>query len=160
MGRKLHYVPGSFYRTDDRTGFPQRAEQTRKQWDGLIVDENVWEARQPQDLVKGVPDNQSVPDARPLGSNVFVGPISTQTTANASIGATSLTVQGTAGFAGGSKVGVITDFDNGAVFFTHVNGTPSSATALPLTDALPYPVSSGNTVTLYRASPGVEPGLP
>lgn len=29
MGRKLHYKPGSFYRTDDRTGFPQRAERTR-----------------------------------------------------------------------------------------------------------------------------------
>ena len=72
MGRKLHYKAGSFYRTDDRTGFPQRAERTRREWTGLIVDENVWEPRQPQDFVRGVADDQSVPEARPRAPATFV----------------------------------------------------------------------------------------
>lgn len=80
MGRHLHYKPGSFYRTDDRTGFPQRAERTRREWNNLIVDEARWEPRQPQDLVRGVPDRQSVPEARPLAPNVFVGPVYTTIT--------------------------------------------------------------------------------
>lgn len=73
MGTKRHYKPGSFYRICDRTGFATRAEDTQMEWNGLIVDKRVWEARQPQDFVKGVPDNQTVPYARPRQSNVFVG---------------------------------------------------------------------------------------
>src|SRR5580698_6191386 len=98
MGRKLHYKRGSFYRVDDRTGFPTRAENTRKEWNNLIVDQARWEPRQPQDLVKGVPDIQSVPDARPLSQNIFVGPISTQITAEAVVGQFVIPVQSTFGF--------------------------------------------------------------
>ena len=158
MGRKLHYKMGSFYRTDDRTGFPQRAERTRKQWDNLIVDERVWEPRQPQDLVKGVPDIQSVPDARPLGANVYVGPISVATTANAVIGQTSIPVQTIFGFYPGAKVGCMTDQDGGAVFFTTVASL--SGFNIVLSQVLPYPMASGNLITLYKASPPPEPGLP
>lgn len=74
MGRKLHYKLGSFYRTDDRSGFPQRAENTKQEWTGLIVDKSLWEIRQPQDFVKGVKDDQSVPKPRPLPPNIFDGP--------------------------------------------------------------------------------------
>ena len=72
MGRDRHYVPGSFYRVDDRTGFPTRSYRTRKEWNNLIVSERVWEARQPQDFVKGVKDDQTVPQARPLSPNTFI----------------------------------------------------------------------------------------
>lgn len=159
MGRKLHYKPGSFYRTDDRTGFPQRAERTRKQWNGLIVDEKVWEPRQPQDLVKGVPDKQSVPDARPLGQNVYVGPISVATTANAVVGQTSIPVQTIFGFYQGAKVGCMTDQDGGAVFFTTIAAPPTGSN-LVLSQGLPYLMASGNLITLYKPSPPPEPGLP
>lgn len=159
MGRKLHYRPGSFYRTDDRTGFPQRADRTKKEWTGLIVDESVWEPRQPQDLVRGVPDIQSVADPRPLGQNVYVGPYSQEITANAAVGDTSLQVQSVAGFYDGASVGVVTDFDQGWIFRTTISGTPSGFT-LVLAQGLPYPVSSGNLITNYKPSPGVEPGLP
>lgn len=159
MGRKLHYKRGSFYRTDDRTGFPQRAERTRKEWTGLIVDETVWEPRQPQDLVRGVNDIQSVIDPRPLGSNVYVGPISIQTTAAAVIGQTSIPVETIAGFYDGAKVGCMTDYDNGTVFFTTINGTPAGSN-LVLASGLPYPMASGNLITLYKPSPPPEPGLP
>ena len=159
MGRKLHYKPGSFYRTDDRTGFPQRAERTRMEWNGLIVDEARWESRQPQDLVKGVPDIQSVPDARPLGQNTYVGPISVQTTANAVIGQTSIPVQTIFGFYQGAKVGCMLDLDNGTVFFTRI-ASPPTGFNLVLADPLPGFMSSGNLITLYQASPPPEPGLP
>lgn len=159
MGRKLHFKMGSFYRTDDRTGFPQRAERTRKEWNNLIVDTTVWEPRQPQDLVKGVPDIQSVPDARPLGQNVYVGPISVQTTANATVGQTSIPVQTTFGFYNGASVGCMLDLDGGTVFFTTIAAPPTGLN-LVLASGLPYTMASGNLITLYKASPPPEPGLP
>lgn len=159
MGRVLKYRLGSFYRTSDRTGFPTRAENTRKQWDNLIVEEKTWEPRQPQDLVKGVPDIQSVPDARPLGQNVYVGPISVATTAAAVIGQTSIPVQTTFGFYQGAKVGCMTDQDGGAVFFTTI-ASPPTGFYLVLANPLPYNMASGNLITLYKSSPPPEPGLP
>ena len=159
MGRKLHYKAGSWYRVDDRTGFPQRAERTRKEWTGAIVDEARWESRQPQDLVKGVPDIQAVPDPRPLGSNVYVGPISVPTTANAVVGQTAIQVQSIFGFYQGAKVGCMTDLDGGAVFFTTI-AVPPSSTTLTLSDPLPGTMASGNLITLYQASPPPVPGLP
>jgi hypothetical protein len=152
MGRKLHFKLGSFYRTDDRTGFPTRAENTRKEWNNLIVDQARWEPRQPQDLVKGVPDLQSVPDARPLGQNIYVGPISVATTANAVTGQTSIPVQTIAGFYDGAKVGCMTDLDGGSVFFTTI-ALPPTGSNLVLAKGLPFTMASGNLITIYQASP-------
>lgn len=73
MGTKKHFRMGSFYRVDDRTGFPERAEDTQMEWNGLIVSRRVWEARQPQDFVRGVSDDQTVPYARPRSPNTWVG---------------------------------------------------------------------------------------
>lgn len=73
MGTKLFYKPGSFYRICDRTGFAIRAERTQKEWNNLIVSDQVWEARQPQDFVRGVNDDQTVPNARPRQPNVYIG---------------------------------------------------------------------------------------
>jgi hypothetical protein len=69
MGREFYYKPGSFYRIDDRTGFTTRAEHQQFEWTGLIIDRRVWEIRQPQDYVKGVTDDQTVPYARPVVPN-------------------------------------------------------------------------------------------
>ena len=66
------YRPGSFLRVDDRTGFTYYAEQTKKQWDNLIVRDKSWEERQPQDFVKGTSDPQTVPEPRPLQPAVFL----------------------------------------------------------------------------------------
>jgi len=73
MGRENFYKPGSFYRICDRTGFAIRSERTRMEWNNLIVSDRVWEARQPQDFVKGVNDSQNVPYARPRSPNPTVG---------------------------------------------------------------------------------------
>jgi hypothetical protein len=73
MGTERYYKPGSFYRICDRTGFATRAERTSTEWNNLIVRDDVYERRHPQDFVKGVQDNQTVPFARPRQPNVFVG---------------------------------------------------------------------------------------
>ena len=183
MGRKLHYKPGSFYRTDDRTGFPTRAENTRMEWTGLIVDQARWEIRQPQDLVKGVPDFQWVPDARPLGQNIYVGPISVQTMAAAIVGQTNIVVETTFGFYVGARIGCMLDLDGGSVFWTTIaadGGTeltsesglnwklkvgsnwcrmisvqPGPNPFLTLAKGLPFTMAAGNLITLYKPSPSV-----
>lgn len=144
MGRDLHYQPGSFYRVDDRTGFPQRADRTRKEWTGLIVDEGVYEARQPQDLVRGVKDQQNVPEARPLAPNVFVGPTFVQTAEAAVVGQTVLEVMSTAGFFSGCSVSCM--LDSGVNFNTTLATAPGAGT-ITLAQPLPYSMASGNLVT-------------
>jgi hypothetical protein len=144
VGRDLHYRPGSFYRTDDRTGFPTRAERTKKEWTGLIVDEARWEPRQPQDLVRGVQDKQSVPEPRPLAPNQFIGPVFVQTSEAAAARATMLELEDTSPFYAGVKISIM--MDNGVNFFTTVSGAPSS-TAITLASPLPYSAAAGNIVT-------------
>ena len=74
MADDRHYIPGSFYRLDERTGFKVRAEKTKREWTGRIVRDQSWEARQPQDFVRGVRDDQTVPDPRPRQLPwVFIG---------------------------------------------------------------------------------------
>jgi len=72
MADDRHYVPGDFFRICDRTGFKIRAGRTRKEWNNRIVRDQSFEPRQPQDLVRGVPDLQAVPEPRPRSRDVFV----------------------------------------------------------------------------------------
>lgn len=153
MGRELKYRPGSYYVTSDRTGFPARAERTKVEWNGLRVEDRVWEARQPQDLVKGVKDVQNVPNARPLAPSVYVGPISVVTTANAVIGQKTIPVQTVAGFYQGAEVGCM--LDSGSVFFTTVSSNPTGDNIV-LSNGLPGSMASGNLITNYKPSPAVQ----
>ncbi len=66
MKKKL--APGDWYVSCDKTGFKVPASETRKEWNGLIVWEQVYEARHPQDFVRGVRDDQTVPFARPVNT--------------------------------------------------------------------------------------------
>lgn len=188
MGRKLFYKPGSFYRVDDRTGFPQRAERTRRQWNDLIVDERVWEPRQPQDLVKGVVDKQSVPDARPLAPNVFVGPIYLQMTAGSGPGFQQQYLQTEDGFNLTTEDGFslttegivqpnnpyilyvqsvygVSGNENGAVILDDGTLFPIVIRAvLPnngilIWPSLPRPAANGNEIIDYR-TPYLGPSLP
>jgi hypothetical protein len=151
MGRKpgRQYKPGSFWRQDDQSGFTVRAENTRPEWQGLIVDRRFWEPRQPQDLVTGVPDNQAVYNARPLPPASFVGPVSTTLTAAAAIGDTVLAVDSVQSFGPGSLVGVM--LDSGSYFNTTISNVAAPAGSIRISDALPRTAANGNTVTNYRA---------
>lgn len=149
MGRHYHYRPGDFYRQDDRTGFPQYASRTRQQWNRLIVDESVWEPRQPQDLVRGVRDNQTVGDARPLAPNTFIGnPVYVQMSQAAGVGATDIYVQYIAGLTPGDKVGVM--MDNGVEFTTALVSIDPSGEFITIAAPLPYFAAAGNLVCSYR----------
>lgn len=151
MGRKrgIQYRDGGFYRQDDRTGFTVRAWDTQIQWNDLIVAEKFWEPRQPQDLVTGVPDNQNVPNPRPLGSYVWDGPLYFQLTQAASIGATFLYLGYIAGIGAGDNIGVM--LDNGQLFNTKVSGNPVS-NGINITNPLPGTAASGNVVIDYESA--------
>ena len=66
------YQKGTYNVIDDRTGFKRKNSQCRKEWTGMLVDVSEREP-QPQDFVRGVPDNKPVPDARPDSRPRFVG---------------------------------------------------------------------------------------
>lgn len=58
----------------DRCGFRYRSSELRKEWTGLRVCSYDFEARHPQDFVRGVPDRQNVPWARPEPEPIFLSP--------------------------------------------------------------------------------------
>ena len=64
----------------DRTGFKMKVEDCRYEWNGLFVRKESFEHRQPQDLLRGFPDDQSVRNSRPGGPDVFIS--STDVTAD------------------------------------------------------------------------------
>lgn len=150
MGRKrgVHYKLGSFYRSDDRSGFVTRAENTKQEWQMLIVDRALWEIRQPQDFVKGVRDDQSVPDARSRLPTPWQGPVSTQLSQPAAPGATFLYLEELYGFSQGGKIGVMTD--QGQYFNTTISGAPTTD-GVPISPPLAGYASANNIVTAYEA---------
>lgn len=71
MGRADYYADGQYNQICDQCGFKYKSKDMRKQWDGLQVCRTCWEPRHPQDFVKGVQDNQSVPVSRPDQNPTF-----------------------------------------------------------------------------------------
>jgi len=169
MGRDLHYREGDFYRVDDRTGFPTRAGRTRKQWNNIFVDERFYESRQPQDLVRGRPDIQRVPEPRPIAPNTFVGSMYDALAAAAAPADTRVYAQNPGLFSAGMQIGIM--LDDGIMFRTTVTHTGASTfgdaifgvdvfggdNSISLADALPYSASSGNVVVIYEPSPALPP---
>lgn len=65
--------PGNYYVWCDRTGFKVPANETMREWDGKIVWRHVYEPRHPQDFVRGVREDNTVPFARPRPADRFLG---------------------------------------------------------------------------------------
>ena len=154
MGRHYHYRPGSFYRVDDRTGFPQRAEHTRKQWNNLIVDEKVWEPRQPQDLVRGIKDDQSVQDARPLAPAQFTGPVWTTVSFDVRINAKIIPLDSLSSFSVGDLVAIMTDADGGTLFKAYIIAVGSFA-ALTTETQIDLTTEGGADLLIGSLVPGI-----
>ncbi len=57
----------------DESGFEFPLKDLVKRWDGMLVHPRFWEPQQPQDFVRGVPDNMALPYSRPEAPDVFVG---------------------------------------------------------------------------------------
>jgi hypothetical protein len=54
-----------------QSGFKCKASQVVRNWQGYYVLPEFNEPRQPQDFVKGIPDNQTVPFAQVIPSTIF-----------------------------------------------------------------------------------------
>lgn len=67
------YRPGDWLVQCDRTGFIVHASETVQEWTGLRVRRQSVDERHPQEFVRGRPDDQSVPFARPEPDPVFLG---------------------------------------------------------------------------------------
>jgi hypothetical protein len=142
------YLKGDFWRICEMCGFQYRASQTTKRWDGLIVCSEDFETRHPQDFVRGRLDRQNVPNPRPEGVPVFIGPLTTTATAAAVSGATTLNVTSTVRFAHADRVGVL--LSDGNEFRTTVQ-TVVDVTILSIVDGLPGAVSAGASIINYSA---------
>lgn len=63
---------GDYNAICDLSGFKCKASETVRRWDGLRVLKRFSEERQPQDFVRGVRDDPSVPWARPEQTDTFL----------------------------------------------------------------------------------------
>lgn len=77
MGHADYLRNGTYNGICDRCGSKFKFSDLKLEWDGLYVctANGCWEARQPQDYVKGVRDDMSVPVSRPQQPNVFLAPL-------------------------------------------------------------------------------------
>lgn len=64
--------PGGWYCVDMRTGFRIPNDEARFEWNNLLVWDRVYETRQPQDYLRGIPDDMSVPYGNPMQEPVFL----------------------------------------------------------------------------------------
>lgn len=68
--RRKRSTPGSYRMVCDRSGQTFDASEMRREWNGLWVYKEYWEPRHPQDLIRGVADDQRVPVSRPEADTV------------------------------------------------------------------------------------------
>jgi len=74
MGQSDYLKLGDWNAQCFRCGATRKAGEMRKQWQGYWVCPEHWEARHPQDFVRGIPDIPSVPWSQPDAWN-YVGPV-------------------------------------------------------------------------------------
>jgi hypothetical protein len=74
VGHADYYKSGTYNGLCDRCGSKFKFSDLKLEWDGLYVctANGCWEPRQPQDYVKGVRDDMSVPVSRPDQPLVFL----------------------------------------------------------------------------------------
>lgn len=57
---------------DPASGFKVPLSNLVRQWDNQLIDQRFVDKRNPQDFVRGVRDDQSLPYARPEAPDVFI----------------------------------------------------------------------------------------
>ncbi|HLJ05357.1 MAG TPA: hypothetical protein VKT26_03745 [Acetobacteraceae bacterium] len=157
MADDRHYVGGDYYQLDDLSGFKIRASRSRKipggQTGNLIVAPERWEPQQPQDFVRGVIDDQTVPQPRPRQANQFTV-LGTQVIAPAPRGATSIMVEEGAGFTVGMTVQIM--LDSGENFLTSLQSIVGDD--LGLNAPLPFSVGTLYGDPIENAVLALSPG--
>jgi hypothetical protein len=75
MGRADFWQPGGWNMLCVVCGFKYKNTDMKLRWDNVWVCPEDWEPRQPQDFVRGVKDQMSVPYANPEPTPTFSGDI-------------------------------------------------------------------------------------
>lgn len=65
MFKRTQYIPGDWNVICDVCGHKYKASQLMKRWDGLMVCQEDWETRHPQELIRPIKERNSVPWTRP-----------------------------------------------------------------------------------------------
>lgn len=61
---------------DPASGFKVPLTNLERQWDGQLIDARFIDKRNPQDFVRGIKDDQSLPYSRPESPDTFIaGPL-------------------------------------------------------------------------------------
>jgi hypothetical protein len=114
------------------------------QWNNLIVSPKVWELRQPQDFVKGIVDDQTVPLPRPRSESAYDGPLHTFITTAANIGDLVIEVNSSERMYAGDQIDLV--LDDGSLLQTMIVQVPDT-THLRLQDKLPWTAAVNNDLT-------------
>lgn len=146
--RDPYYKKGDYNAQCDRCDFKRKASEMKMQWNNLFVCyPECWEARNAQDFLRGFPDHQSVPIARPPQTDVFLTTgIETTIGADEATGQTTITVASSTGMTAAEKIAIILDI--GTIHATTVSSVTNSTTIV-IDDALTGKASSGNRVYTY-----------
>lgn len=150
-----NWQPNDHYVYSDLSGRKILASRSRKQWNGMIVADDEYETRHPLDVIKARRERPNVPNPRPEPPDTFIGPLTTEITALAIPGATSIAVTSTAGMTAADRISVM--LDDGSTHRTTIQ-TVTDATHLAIANALPNTVSAGKMVIDNTAT--VQPTLP
>lgn len=134
------YTAGDWNFICDKCGMKRKASTGRLQWDNLFVCPQCFDIRHPQDFVIGIPDDESVPIARPDIPQT-VGETTVKTTAL--INATTIDIISISGLTDGDPIGIV--LDNGTEHWTYCDGDPSGYT-VTMGSYLPYGATAGNVV--------------
>lgn len=141
MANDRHYEPGDYYQLDDLSGFKIRAKRSRRipggQTGGAVVAPERWEQQQPQDFVRGIVDDQTVPEPRPRQANQFTV-LGSEVSAPSARGASAITVYSSRGFTVGMSIQIM--LDSGVQFATGILGISGNTFTL----ASPLPATVGN----------------
>ena len=71
-GRADYWAPGDWNTVCYECGRKFKASEMKRHWQGYYVCPPHWEARQPQDFARAVPDNQTPPWVQPMPADVFL----------------------------------------------------------------------------------------
>ena len=72
MGRADYLELGDFNAVCYECGRKFKASMLKKHWQGYYVCPAHWEARQPQDFVRSIPDNMTPPWTQPMPADTFL----------------------------------------------------------------------------------------
>lgn len=85
MGQADYYLEGAWNFRCSECGKKLKSTEGRYRWDNQWVGPECWEVRNPQDFVRGIPDNPSVPWSTGNPPPKFIDGTTTQVQGNSQL---------------------------------------------------------------------------